>query len=95
MYNQQPPYGYNQKQLDFLDILNICSFVVGLQNLEENMNQGDKQEILNDFSEKADYLLQEIHRHLQMQDDKIDELLMRLDRIENILEKGGDDLSRY
>jgi hypothetical protein len=66
--------GYNG-QFTFLDTLNIISFCVGLMNLDENLGQGDKQDILEEFSKKADDLLNEIHNHLQKQDDKIDRIL--------------------
>jgi len=66
------------KQLEFLDILNIISFSINMMNLNENLTQGDKQEILEDFSRKADSLLKEIHKHLSIQDAKIDEILKEI-----------------
>ena len=65
----------NNNQFTFLDILNIMSFCIGLMNLDENLNQRDKQEILNEFSQKADVLLKDIHLHLAEQDKKIDKIL--------------------
>lgn len=75
-------YDYNQKQFDFLDVLNICSFMIGLKNLEENLSQSDKQELIHDLNQKTDYLLNEINKHLEIQDDKIDELLIRIKQLE-------------
>ena len=66
------------KQLDFLDTLNIMSFVIGLMNLDENMTQGDKQELMQELSNKAELLLNEIHSHLEEQDKKIDKILTKL-----------------
>lgn len=66
------------KQLDFLDTLNIMSFVIGLMNLDENMTQGDKQELMQELNNKADLLLNEIHSHLEEQDKKIDKILTKL-----------------
>ncbi len=66
------------KQLDFLDTLNIMSFVIGLMNLDENMTQGDKQELMQELSNKAELLLNEIHSHLKEQDKKIDKILTKL-----------------
>lgn len=68
----------NNKQLSFLDIINLMSFCIGLMNLDENLGQGDKQELLEEFSRKADVLLQEIHGHLTAQDKKIDKILEEL-----------------
>ncbi len=66
------------KQLDLLDTLNIMSFVIGLMNLDENMTQGDKQELMQELSNKAELLLNEIHSHLKEQDKKIDKILTKL-----------------
>ena len=67
-------------QLDFIDLLSIASFCVGLINLEENLTQGDKQDLVEEFNNKAELLLNEIHSHLEMQDNKLDEILMRLEK---------------
>ena len=52
----------------FLDILSIVNFAIGLQNLDMNIDQSDLEGVVRD-----------IHAHLQMQDQKIDEILRRLD----------------
>ena len=62
-------------EFTFLDIIGITSFMIGLMNLGENLTQGDKQDLMETFSQKADVLLNEIHGHLQDQDEKIDKLL--------------------
>ena len=67
-------------EFTFLDVISIASFLIGVMNLEENMTQGDKQEILEDLSSKADLLLKEIHRHLETQDQKLDEIIKRLEK---------------
>ena len=64
-----------QKQLSYIDILSIASFVIGLMNLEENLTQSDKQELQKDLSAKTDLLLAEIHAHLKKQDKQIEEIL--------------------
>ena len=67
-------------QFTFLDSIGIISFLIGLMNLNENLTQGDKQELLQNFSQKADELLQEIHSHLEFQDQKIDKILEELSK---------------
>lgn len=62
-------------EFTFLDTLNLISFFIGIMNLNENLTQGDKQDLQETFSQKADDLLTEIHSHLQKQDDKIDKIL--------------------
>lgn len=64
--------------LGFLDLITIMSFVISLENLDENLNQNDKQDLLSEFNKKAEVLLNEIHKHLESQDDKLDEILRRL-----------------
>lgn len=59
----------NNGEFTFLDIITLISFIIGLMNLDENMTQGDKQDLQKDLSEKADLLLSEIHSHLEQQDD--------------------------
>ena len=69
------------RQLDLLDTLNIMSFVIGLMNLNENLTQGDKQELMEELSNKADLLLKEIHNHLEEQDKKLDRIMKMLGEI--------------
>lgn len=58
-------------EFTFLDIISLTSFLIGIMNLEENLTQGDLQD-------KTQLILDEIHGHLQEQDDKIDDILRRL-----------------
>ena len=73
----------NDNQLGFLDLLNIMSFCIALMNLEENLTQGDKQELQEDLANKADLLLKEIHTHLEEQDSKLDIILGILEELKN------------
>lgn len=72
----------NGKQ-NFFDTLNVMSFVIGLMNLNENLTQGDKQDIMKNLSEKSDTILKEIHSHLEMQGEKIDEILKILGGVQS------------
>ena len=67
------------RQLTFLDILNVMSFLIGIENLNANLDQNDKQDLQHDLSEASDRLLNEIHAHLEAQDKKINEILKRLE----------------
>lgn len=55
-------------EFTFIDIIALASFIVGIQNLDENITQ-------NDLSEQLSRVVDEIHRHLEEQDDKIDRIL--------------------
>lgn len=65
----------NNNELTFLDIITLLSFVISLENLEENLSQNDKQDLQNDLSEKAERILNEIHTHLQEQDEKLNRMM--------------------
>ena len=65
----------NNNQLTFLDVISIMSFCISLMNLDENLSQGDKQDLQNDLAEKMEIILQEVHGHLKEQDKKIDKIL--------------------
>ena len=73
-------YFYNE--LGFVDLLSIASFCIGLMNLDENLTQNDKQELQESLSKNVEKLLNEIHSHLQEQDDKINLILQKLE-VEN------------
>ena len=62
-------------EFTFLDTLSIMSFLIGMMNYGENLTQGDKQELQESLSQKAELLLKEIHGHLEDQDKKIDKIL--------------------
>lgn len=68
----------NNKELTFIDILSIASFIIGLQNLDLNITQNDLSSQTKEIDDKADKrvnaLLSEIHDHLQAQDRKIDRI---------------------
>lgn len=67
-----------KNQLEFLDLLSIASFCIGLMNLDENITQGDMQDLSQEFNIHASNILDEIHGHLEMQDFKLDEILKEL-----------------
>ena len=70
-------------QLDFLDILSVLSFVIAVVNLDENLSQSDKQDLLNEFNNRATLLLTEIHNHLEKQDIKLSVIEETLKEIKN------------
>ena len=67
------------RQLTWLDLLNVLSFLIGVENLEANLTQSDKQDLQSDLSKTAERLLNEIHAHLEKQDAKIDEIMKHLE----------------
>ena len=71
----------NNQQLNFIDTLSVASFVIGLMNLNENLTQNDKQDLMKELNNKSDLLLKEVHQHLESQDKKIDMILQELKKI--------------
>ena len=69
----------NNGEWTFLDIVTLISFIIGLQNLDMNIDQNDMQSQTKELNQKADErvnkLLDEIHAHLEMQDKKLDLIL--------------------
>lgn len=55
-------------EFTFIDIISLISFYVGLENYASNISQEDVQQV-------AEGILNEIHDHLQEQDQKIDKIL--------------------
>ena len=72
----------NNNQLELLDLLSIASFCIGLMNLDENITQGDMQDLEQQKKKTKKKVLDEIHDHLKSQDLKIDEILNRLKELE-------------
>jgi len=62
-------------EFTFLDIVSIVSFLVGLQNLDMNITQEDMQTTENRLDEALRTKIDEIHKHLEEQDKKIDNIL--------------------
>ena len=61
--------------LTFLDLINIISFVVGLMNLDLNKSQNDLDNQTQELDEKLRQNVDDIHKHLEKQDKKIDYII--------------------
>lgn len=69
------------ENLDLLDAMTILSFFIGVENLNQNMAQTDKQELLDGVDKSISSTIQDIHDHLAEQDAKIDLILKRLEEL--------------
>lgn len=65
----------NYQSNDFDILINRISLLLGILNLQENLTQSDKQDIVDNFNEKTEELMSKINAHLQLQDQKIDRIL--------------------
>lgn len=64
-----------------MDVLNILSFVIGLLNLNENLTQGDKQDLMSAFDKQTETVLKDIHERLDSQDEQLKNILAELERL--------------
>lgn len=55
-------------EFTFIDIISLISFYVGLENYASNISQEDVQQV-------AENILNEIHDHLQTQDEKLNQII--------------------
>ena len=70
-------------EFTFLDILSIISFCVGLQNLNLNITEEDVNKQTQELDAKLHKEVDDIHKHLQEQDRKIDIILRMIGYDEN------------
>ena len=67
----------------FIDLVNLMDLAISLQNLRSNTSQEDSQKLEKHFNDKLELVLDEIHTHLQEQDNKIDLILKKLEEKTN------------
>ena len=53
---------YQDQNNELIDLINILSFVVGLQNMQENRLQSAQNDVQSANDRQAEYLLNEINR---------------------------------
>lgn len=68
---------------DMVDMLNLAGFIINIMNLQENLTQGDKQDLLEEFNNKMKLVLNSVNAHLQEQDEKIDKILEILESLKS------------
>ena len=66
---------YNQ---DFLNALQLVSFIVGVQNYKENLTQNDKDDIMNRLDQQTKDILTKVQNEIEHQNDMLEEILERL-----------------
>ena len=68
-------------EFTFLDTLAIVSFCVGLQNLELNITEQDINEQTQELDRSLRKVVDDIHKHLSVQDAKLNLILNRLEEL--------------
>ena len=67
----------------FLDMISLISFCVGLQNLDLNISQENLDNQTQELDASLRKVVDEIHRHLTIQDEKIDKIWEEINHDKN------------
>ena len=70
-------------ELTAIDIISVISFCVGLQNLDLNIAQEDLDNQTQELDRRLRSVVDDIHKHLQEQDEKIDKILEAINNDKN------------
>lgn len=65
-------------ELTFLDLITLIGFCVGLENLELNLAQEDLDNQTQELDSKLREAIEDIHKHLAVQDAKLNIILEKL-----------------
>lgn len=74
-------------EITFLDLLAIMSFCIGLQNLDLNIAQEDLDNQTQELDARLRKVVDDIHKHLQKQDAKIDYIISTLNSLQQDAQK--------
>ena len=64
---------------DFMDLLAVLSFIIGILNYDENLSQSDKDDLMHELDEKTTKMLDKIEEDLEEQNNMLREILKRLE----------------
>lgn len=78
---------YDNQNNELINLINILSFVVGLQNMQENRLQSAQNDVQAANDKQAHYLLQEINRRFDEQNKILDEQNRMLERLIELIGK--------
>lgn len=77
---------YQDQNNELINLINILSFVVGLQNMQENRLQSAQNDVQAANSAQAEYLLNEINRRFDEHNKILEEQNVMLARLLELLE---------
>lgn len=69
----------NNGEWTFIDIISLIGFCVGLQNLDLNISQENLDNQTQELDAKLREVVDDIHRHLATQDEKINRILEEIE----------------
>ena len=70
------------RQFDFIDAISVASFLLGLENLQENRDQSAQNDVNAANDKQASYLLEEIGKRLDSQDRTLESIMKKLEQME-------------
>ena len=65
----------------FIDLINIVSLIIGMQNLQENREQSEHNDVQAANAEQAKYLLSELAKQFEVQNKILSEQTSMLQEI--------------
>ena len=77
---------YQGKNNELINLINILSLVVGLQNMQENRLQSAKNDVQAANDRQAEYLLNEINRRFDEQNKILEEQNVMLAKLLEVKE---------
>lgn len=78
---------YQDQSNELINLINILSFVVGLQNMQENRLQSAQNDVQSANDKQSHYILQEINRRFDEQDKILKEQNRMLEMLIELMEK--------
>ena len=78
---------YQGQNNELINLINILSLVVGLQNMQENRLQSAQNDVQSENDKQAEYLLNEINRRFDEHSKILDEQNSMLERLIELLEE--------
>lgn len=70
----------NEQSSNVNDLINILSFVIGMENLQENRQQSAHNDVQVANDKQAQYLLEEINKKFEEQNKILDKLVELLEK---------------
>ena len=83
---------YNNDKNELINLIDILSFMVGLENMKENRLQSAQNDVQAANDRQAEYLLNEINRRFYEQNEMLRSMQKELDILREELDKlrGGE-----
>lgn len=79
----------NEQQNNFFNLINLLSFALGIENLQENRIQSAQNDVQAANDAQAEYLLGEINKRFDEQNKLLEEQNRKIERL--IHQKEGDE----